>query len=189
MMRRAGVLLLIAMTGLAAACSTAEAPIRDPIPDIPVSQQRAVARTDFAWRWPFSIGHGTLGCADAAIVFRYEGRTYALNDTARSRGFAIVDPIWRWQASGMPSDPLRRLSQEQRQRIFTELMACEGDGSVAVQAQADVCKKRLAGLRGLTEPELKQISVEGRERLWDPLKRERASLEPLIEAGRQLCRR
>jgi hypothetical protein len=189
MMRRASIFLLIAMTGSAAACQRQDAPIRDPIPDIPASQQRAVARTDFDWKWPFSIGHGTLACADAAIMFRHDGKTYALNDAARSRGFALVDPIWRWQASGMPSDPLRRLSQEHRQRIFAELMACEGDGSIAVRAQADQCKNRLAGLRGLTEAELKQISVEGHERLWDPLKRERASLAPLIEAGQQLCKR
>jgi hypothetical protein len=179
--------ILIVIAGAAPACQRADAPIRDPIPDIPTSQQRAVARTDFDWKWPFSIGQGTLGCADTAIVFRYDGRTYALNDAARSRGFAIVDPIWRWQASGMPSDPLRRLSQEDRQRIFAELMTCEGDGSIGVRVQADQCRKRLAGLRGLTEPELTQISVEGHERLWNPLQRKRASLDPLLEAGKQLC--
>jgi hypothetical protein len=188
-MQRMGVFLLIVIAGSAAACQSADAPIRDPIPDIPPSQQRAVARTDFDWKWPFSIGHGTLGCTDAAIIFRYDGKTYALNDAARSRGFAIVDPIWRWQSSGMPSDPLRKLSQEDRQKVFAELMACEGDGSIGVRAQADRCLKRLAELRGLTEPELKQISVEGHERLWSPLHGTRASLEPLIEAGQQLCKR
>jgi hypothetical protein len=191
MMQRATALLFtfIAIAASSAACQRADEPIRDPIPDIPASQQRAVSRTDFDWKWPFSIGHGTLGCIDAAIVFRYEGRTFALNDAARSRGFAIVDPIWRWQASGLPRDPLRKLSQNDRQTVFAQLMACDGDGSVDTRAQASLCKQNLARLRGLTEPELQQIGVEGRERLWPPLKRERASLAPLVEAGQQLCKR
>ena len=83
-----------------------------PSPTFPLLSSAPWSRTDFDWKWPFSIGHGTLGCSDAAIVFRYDGKTYALNAAARSRGFAIVDPIWRWQSGGMPSDPLRRLSQE-----------------------------------------------------------------------------
>jgi hypothetical protein len=190
---RAGALLLTAITsaivGATTACQRADAPIRDPIPDIPISQQRAVARTDFDWKWPFSIGNGTLGCTDAAVVFRHDGKTYALNDAARSRGFAIVDPIWRWQASGLPRDPLRKLSQEDRQKVFAQLMACEGDGSVDTRAQAGLCKKNLAQLRALTEADLQQISAEGHERLWPPLKWTRASLDPLIEAGQQLCKR
>jgi hypothetical protein len=188
---REGALLPIALAivGATSACQRGDAPIRDPIPDMPISQQRAVARADFGWKWPFEIGSGTLGCTDTAIVFRNYGKTYALNDAARSRGFAIVDPIWRWQASGLPSDPLRKLSQDDRQKAFAQLMACEGDGSLDTRAQADLCKKSLARLRGLTEPELQQISVEGNELLWPPLKRKRASLDPLIEAGQQLCKR
>jgi hypothetical protein len=191
MSQRAQAVLLIFIAiviGSSAACQRADEPIRDPIPDIPVSQQRAVARTDFDWKWPFSIGRGTLGCTGTAIVFRHEGRTYALNDAARSRGYAIVDPIWRWQSSGLPRDPLRKLSQNDRQTVFAQLMACEGDGSVETRPQAALCKKNLAQGRGLTEAELQQISVEGHERLWPPLKRERASLAPLLEAGQQLCK-
>jgi hypothetical protein len=190
MMPRASAVLFIAIMtiGASAACQRADAPIRDPIPDIPLSQQRAVARTDFAWKWPFSIGHGTLGCTESAIVFRNEGRTYALNDAARSRGFALVDPIWRWQSSGLPRDPLTKLSQNDRQAVFAQLMACDGDGSVDTRPQASLCKGNLARVRGLTEAELRQVSAEGHERLWPPLQRQRASLAPLVEAGQQLCK-
>jgi hypothetical protein len=189
MLQRAGLVFFIAIAlGAPAACQRADAPIRDPIPDIPLAQQRAVSRADFTWKWPFSIGNGTLGCTDAAVVFRYEGRTYALNDAARSRGFAMVDPIWRWQSGGLPSNPLQKLSQEDRQTVFKQLMACEGDGSVDTRAEAALCKKNLAQGRGLTDPDLEQISAEGHERLWSPLKQNRASLAPLVEAGQQLCK-
>ena len=191
MMQRATGLLFfsfIAITGASAACQRADAPARALIPDIPASQQRAVARTDFDWKWPFSIGHGTLGCTDAAVVFRYDGKTYALNDAARARGFAIVDPIWRVQSPGWPSDPLQKLAQDDRQKVFAQLMACEGDGAIDTRPQAALCRQNLARGRGLTEPELKQISAEGHERLWPPLQRERASLAPLVEAGQQLCK-
>jgi hypothetical protein len=192
MMQRATALVfssLIAIAGASAACRRADAPVRDSIPDIPASRQRAVARTDFDWKWPFSIGHGTLGCIDTAIVFRYEGKTYALNDDARARGFAIVDPIWRVQSPGWPSNPLQKLAQDDRQKVFAQLMACDGDGSLDSRPQASACKQNLAGTRGLTEPELRQISAEGHERLWPPLERKRASLAPLVEAGQQLCKR
>jgi hypothetical protein len=182
------IVIAIVIAGSSAACQGGDEPIRDPIPDIPVSQQRAVARTDFDWKWPFSIGHGTLGCIDAAIVFRYDGKTYALNDAARSRGFALVDPIWRVQGPGWPRDPLRKLAQDDRQTVFKQLMACEGDGSVETRSQAALCKQNLARTRGLSGPELQQINAEGHERLWPPLERERASLAPLLEAGQQLCK-
>jgi len=81
------------------------------------------------------------------------------------------------------------VSQNDREKVFAQLMACEGDGSVDTRAQASLCKQNLARMRGLTEPDLQQISVEGHERLWPPLKRERASLAPLVEAGQQLCKR
>jgi hypothetical protein len=84
-MQRMGVFLLIVIAGSAAACQSADAPIRDPIPDIPPSQQRALARTDFDWKWPFSIGHGTLGCIDAAIIFRYDGVRCTERERASSR--------------------------------------------------------------------------------------------------------
>jgi hypothetical protein len=39
----------------------------------------------------------------------------------------------------------------------------------------------------LSEAELKQILAEGRERTWPPLEPARASVEPILEAGRRLC--
>jgi Protein of unknown function (DUF2511) len=191
MMRRprALVFITLAVASASAACQRADAPIRDPIPDIPAAQQRVVSRQDFDWKWPFSIGHGTLACTGDAIVFRNEGKTYALNAAARSRGFALVDPIWRWQSAGPPRDPLQKLAQNDRQVVFAQLMACEGDGSDLARAQASSCRQNVARARGLTDPELQQISTEGHERRWAPLKQDRASLAPLLEAGEQLCKR
>jgi hypothetical protein len=149
---RAVVFITLAVASASAACQRADAPIRDPIPDIPTGQQRVVSRQDFHWKWPFSVGHGTLGCTENAIVFRNEGKTYALNAAARSRGFALVDPIWRWQSAGLPRDPLRKLAQNDRQTVFAQLMACDGDGSIETRAQTALCKQNLARARGLTDP-------------------------------------
>ena len=45
--------------------------------------------------WPFTVSNGTLKCDRDAVIFVADGRTYAINGFARSRGFADVGPIWR----------------------------------------------------------------------------------------------
>lgn len=157
------------------------------IPDIPENQQRVVTRGEFEWRWPFTGGVGTLGCASDAVVFRFDGVTYAVNDTAKSRGFVSIEPIRLTQSSGWPRDPLKRLPQDQRKQIFARFTACERHAARDPTGAAQ-CTQRLRQAHGLSAPELKQIEVEGLERLWPPLPPKRVSLEPMIEAGRKLCR-
>jgi hypothetical protein len=174
--RLASVIFLLAL-----ACSGASRSVTDPIDGIPAAQQRAISRFDFQDDWPFEPGVGTLACSTGAVVFRANGTTYALNDTARSRGYASADPI-RLAQSGAPSNPLRRIRQEDRVRIFRELRACD------TTADASGCRQRIARERGLASDELQQIDVEGRERSWPPLTPALKSMQRVLDTGRGLCR-
>jgi hypothetical protein len=165
---------------LAIGCAKSQTVV-DPIPDIPISQQRTVQRHDFEPGWPFQVGTGTLGCRDGAVSFRAGGVTYALNDAARSR-FPAAEPIRVFQ-SAAPSNPLARLKQDERMHIFAELAACDQSGSSLS------CKQRLRERAGLSEAELKQIDDEGIERRWPPLKRDYVPLDSVLTAGRNLCNR
>ena len=174
-----GLILLV----LSTACGESRSQrIADPIPDVPANQQRTIARAEIGWKWPLSVGVGTLGCISDAVVFRARGVTYALNEAATSRGFAPLDPIWATQSSG-PRDPLKRLTQDQRMRLFAETSGCEKANST------DRCKQRILETHGLSEQELKQIDAEGRERTWPPLSPMRRSVAPLVDAGLTLCTR
>jgi hypothetical protein len=166
------------------ACAACDSRFAEPIPEIPANQQRTVNRSSLSWQWPFTVGAGTLGCTSGAVVFRAGGVDYALNDVARSRGFASIDPVRRLASAGPPSDPLKRLPQNRRQEIFREAARCEDsiDGD-AVAA----CKQRLRATNQLSDSELKQIEVEGDERLWPPRARQPVSLDPLVDAGLKLC--
>ena len=177
MPRRSDLLVLLL---LVAACGPARR-VADPIPDIPGNQQRTVTRSELRYDWPFTVGTGTLGCASGAVVFRAAGTSYGLNDAAKARGFSSVDPIHASQGSGPPSDPLKRLNQDQRMEVFRASAACGRDADVAG------CRHRLRLARTVSEAELNQIDAEGRERFWPPLEPKRMSLDPVIAAGLKLC--
>lgn len=164
---------------LSAACSGegSPKPVADPIAGIPPSQQRVVSRNEFRLVWPFSVGAGTIGCLSEAVVFRAGGVNYGLNDAARSRGFAAVDPVWLTHHVA-PSNPLSRVTQERRMEIFAELSACD----------AAACRKLLLPRYTVSDDELKQIEAEGIERRWPPLAPRRVSLDPIVDAGLKLCR-
>lgn len=160
--------------------------VDDPIVEVPSDQQRTITRSDLSGPWPFTVGSGTLGCKSEAVMFRTDGRTYAINDAATVAGFAPVEPIRVVQSQGWPSNPLRSLPQDVRMNIFEESMRCERMYA-AISNSSDPCKRRLRETHSLTEAQLSQIEAEGRERLWPPLESERVSLGPLIEAGLKLC--
>jgi hypothetical protein len=55
-----------------------------------------VSKGEFRESWPFTVQSGILDCVDGqAAVFKTDGRVYQLNGSARSRGYAPIDPIWR----------------------------------------------------------------------------------------------
>ena len=177
---RTCLLLLLVLSG---ACGPhVQAP--EPIAGVPPNQQRVITRSELGWRWPFTVGTGTLGCVAGAVVFRNAGVDYAVNGPAKSRGSASLESI-RLTYSEWPTDPLSRIPQDVRETIFAETARC---GAATPADAADRCRQRVRESRAVSEAELKQIEVEGRERTWPPLPPAYATLDPVIEAGLKLCR-
>jgi len=168
---------------VSAACG---AGVTDPVPDFPVAQQRAVTRAQFGLDWPFDAAAGTLACKEQAVAFRTNRETYAINEAAVNLGLRRVDGLVRLQRGGPPTNPLSKLRQEDRQRIFRQSMLCE---KFLVPDSVARCKTDLRDGSGLTVAELTQIEVEGQERRWPPLVLQPASLDALTRAGLKLCGR
>jgi hypothetical protein len=168
---------------LLAGCGKSSPPIADPVEGIALTQQRTIDRNELGYKWPFDAGTGTIACDGGALFFRANGTTYALSRGAGTRGYADIDAIRRTQGSGPPSDPVSRLTQEERIRIFAQSSACgsENPGSVGD------CKARLRTRSKISESELTRIEAEGAERYWPPLKPPLMSLDAVTDAARQLC--
>jgi hypothetical protein len=162
------------------ACGGGSVRVADPISDIPAAQQRVISRGELADAWPFVQGTGTLGCVSNAVAFRAQGVTYALNDGARARGYVRVDPIIV-SRSVAPTNPLRRLRQDQRMQIFAGSEACKS------RADGTGCRAELTRVQHLSDDELAQIEAEGRERSWPPLMAPKMSLDAVLRAGLALC--
>lgn len=57
---------------------------------------RVIFSSDFGDEWPLTVSSGTIECEVPSVVtFTTDNRKYALNETALSRGFADIDPIWK----------------------------------------------------------------------------------------------
>lgn len=182
---RAPACIAVVVVLLQACAGGSDDALRDPIPDVPPSRQRTVTRGEFDLRWPLTVGTGTLGCTSGAVLFRSGGVTYALNGAARTRRYAAVGSIQQARSSA-PTNPLKRLDQDERMRIFAAADACErADRASALRL--DSCGQRLLRTYALSEPELRQIQAEGQERRWPPLSPARADLTPLVDAGLRLC--
>jgi hypothetical protein len=169
---------------LSASCAR-EAQTPDPIHGIPATHQRVIRRHELEWRWPFTVGTGTLGCVSGAVVFRTAGVSYAVNEAAEGLGFASIEPLRIALPSGPPRNPLEGVRQDVRMRIFAELRACDRTSGPTDAARA--CRGRIREREGLTEADSGQIEDEGEERGWPPLVRGKVSLDPLVQMGLTLC--
>ena len=162
-----------------AACGAAS--IRDPIEGVDRARQRNISRADLGFRWPLSVGVGTLACDEAGnVLFRSQGITYILR--GRRAGAHDVAALRIPEPTPPPSNPLGRLRQAEREEAFRQITGC--DSSEAARAE---CRRRAFERLGLSEAEWNQIDVEGHERRWPPLSRQPMSLDPLIAAGVALC--
>ena len=175
--RRWGVLWIVAVAFPACGGDRADRGVDNPVAGMPLNQQRTISRQEMPRVWPLSVGVGTLACDRSAVVFHHAGVTYALNDAARSRGFAAVDSI-QLNRHPPPSNPLTRITQHERMLIFAKASAC---------ATTAGCIERIRDTHRLSDAELTQIQAEGAERRWPPLVPERIPLNPLIDAGLALC--
>jgi hypothetical protein len=172
-----------------AVCGRSTPVVSDLVPGVPPAQQRTITRTELGFQWPFTVGVGTVACDGGALAFRSGATTYALSRGAETRGYANVDAIRRVQGSGPPSDPVSRLTQDVRMKVFAQTSACgsatDGEGSRRVSD----CKARVRERSGVSDSELTRIQTEGVERNWPPLKPVLISLDAVIAAAGQLCPR
>jgi hypothetical protein len=183
-LRRAWIALgLVAL--LLSGCSKQNPTVADPVEGVPLAQQRTIDRNELGYKWPVDVGTGTIACDGGALFFRTGGTTYALSRGAGTRGYADIDAIRRTQGSGPPSDPVSRLTQEERMKIFAQSSACSAENAGRVSE----CKARLRSRTSLSESELTRVEAEGTERSWPPLKPPLMSLDALSDAARQLCPR
>ena len=166
-----------------ASCDKSTPAIAEPVEGIPLAQQRTIDRNELGYKWPFDAGTGTIACDGGALFFRTGGTTYALSRGAGTRGYAGIDAIRRTQGSGPPSDPVSRVTQEERMKIFAQSSACSNERPASVAE----CKARLRTRSNLSETELTRVEAEGAERYWPPLKPPLMSLDALTDAAKQLC--
>ena len=176
-------------TLLPARCGPAAPVLSDPVPGVPPAQQRTITRAEFGYEWPFTVGVGTVACDGGALAFRSGGTTYALSRGAGTRGYGNLDAIRRVQDGGPPSDPVSRLTQDTRMKVFAQASDCgnatDGEGLRRVGS----CKARVRERGGLSESELTRIEAEGVERNWPPLKSVLMRLDAVIAAAARLCPR
>ena len=182
-LRALAALAVVAVAG----CGRQAPAVADPVEGVPLAQQRTITRNEIGYKWPFNMGAGTIACDGGALFFRADGTTYALSRSAGTRGYANVDAIRRVQESGPPSDPVGRLTQDVRVKMFADLSACGGAGGATGSQRAAECRTRIRERAGVSETELSKIEAEGVERNWPPLPRILMSLDPISEAGRLLC--
>src|SRR3954453_4907498 len=154
---------------------------RDPVEGIPISRQRTISRAALGFRWPLSVGVGTLACDDAGtVLFRSQGITYLLH--GQRAGTHDVQALRIPEPAAPPSNQLKRLKQLEREDAFRQVTRCESNASDKAG-----CRRAAVQRLGLSDAEWEQIDIEGHERRWPPLSRAMMSLDPLIAAGRALC--
>ena len=182
MRRRTWILVLFVFCG---GCGSRSNGVTDPIADLPLNQQRTIARSEFDWRWPLTVGQGTVGCDGGAVVFRSGNVTYSLNEAARAKGFAPVTPLQATVQSAA-QNPLPQVRQDTRMQIFAQAVGCDRTAATS-PTTASACRQRLRDAHQLSDDQLKQIEAEGAQRRWPPLAPEYRSLAPVLEAGLKLC--
>jgi len=172
-------IFFFAALALLAACGTHDR-VSDPVAGIPLARQQTISRAQLGFRWPLSPGTGTVACAeDGVILFRTGGVTYVVQGD-RTRGTDIV-PLRMPEPSSLPSNPVRRLTQNVRMDAFASLQRCRSN------TDQEACSQAVQERFGLSADEARLVEAEGQERRWPPLARGLMPLEPLADAGRALC--
>ena len=95
----AGVFILFGIVVCAGLFSTRDRPNLRERRDAPggASTRRvAVSRDQFGDEWPLTVEIGEVECIDGFVaVFHQNGKAWALNGAAQTRGYPEIDPIWR----------------------------------------------------------------------------------------------
>ena len=181
-LRTRSVAVALAMMAVAG-CRETRPAVEDPLPGVPLTQQKNLTQSDLGHEWPFTVGTGTIVCDAGALSFRAGGTTYALSQGAGTRGYVNINAVRRRQGSGPPSDPVSGVTQDLRMKIFAQAAEC----GAAADAVSRACKARIRERYRLPESDLTRIEAEGAERYWPPLELPFMSLDPVIDRARQLC--
>jgi hypothetical protein len=176
----------IVLVAVTVACGSGR-DLEDHIAGMPTTAQRTITRSELGWQWPFDPWVGTIGCGDGAAVFRAGGVSYGLNRRALERGFLSADPIRVSKGLGPPSDPVGRLTQEARMKIFAAVRACDRATGSAETAAGASCRQRITDSHGISGSELTRVDAEGMERGWPPLERPLLPLDPVLTEAMKLC--
>lgn len=180
MKAHAAVALASSALACAVACGSREISITDAVPGVALDHQRTISRAEFGFRWPLSAGVGVLACGPrGAILFRTQGTTYELSGDP-GKG-SDIQALRVPEGSGPPSNPLRRIKQDDRMRAFESVTSC------ASHPNDTHCVDDELHRLGLSHDDWALIEAEGKERQWPPLVRDMMPLEPLLAAGRELC--
>ena len=182
-LRTRSVAVALAMMAVAG-CRETRPAVEDPLPGVPLTQQKTITLNDLGHEWPFTVGTGTIVCDAGALSFRAGGTTYALSQGAGTRGYANINAVRRRQGSGPPSDPVSGVTQDLRMKIFAQASEC---GAAADARVARVQGAPSASAIACRRADLTRIEAEGAERYWPPLELPFMSLDPVIDRARQLC--
>jgi len=69
----------------------ASTPTANPLP----SYQKKISKTEFGENWAFAVDEGILECRNKEVVFIADGKTYAVNGTAKqSKRYIPIEEIW-----------------------------------------------------------------------------------------------
>ena len=118
------------------------------------------------------------------------------------RGHAAIEPIWREAPLKLDVTPVERLTEAVRREFFAATVECEDganrdaerrtddlDKQIALSRQlGDACKDQLRSRYKVTEAEAERIGQEGATSSWPPRTPMRVNIQPIIQAGLQLCK-
>jgi hypothetical protein len=71
------------------------------------SNSLKVKSSDFGDEWMLTVNEGELKCEGGAISFTANGTAYAVNGTAKGKGYADISSIWK---AGTPPVPKKSIS-------------------------------------------------------------------------------
>ena len=89
-------LLIFAVLMTTAGCNEGGTERARPVTEEPPERGVLVSAAEYGDRWPLTVSEARVELIGSSVaVLHAEGRTYALNGTAQSRGYPRIDPIWR----------------------------------------------------------------------------------------------
>lgn len=98
-----------------------------------------ISASQFGKDWPFSVQSGELTCkSKIAVIFTSEGKSYAVNGTAKSMGYGDIEPIW------MPDPEMLEYAKSVAQKEGKSLEAIQNEMGLARINMGEILNKGLS---------------------------------------------